>query len=155
MISERLKQVILGQLKLKDFDLTGQTLAYQVPGWDSLNHVIILAAVEKEYGIVFNITEVLRLKNLGDLQSLVDGLSDRSRELLFRVAESPGVPIERHMEEMRCSFAEAQHILHDITSAGLFAVKQSGGFEMRDPLTASALTGLRVTTDKPKNDTND
>lgn len=90
-----------------------------------------------------------------DLQSLVDGLSDRSRELLFRVAESPGVPIERHMEEMRCSFAEAQHILHDITSAGLFAVKQSGGFEMRDPLTAAALTGLRVTTDKPKNDIND
>lgn len=90
-----------------------------------------------------------------DLQSLVDGLSDRSRELLFRVSDSPDIPIERHMEEMRCSFSEAQHILHDITSAGLFAVKQSGGFEMRDSLTAAALTRLRVSTDSSQIDISD
>jgi len=72
MISDRLKQVILNQLKLKNFELTQDTKAYQVPGWDSLNHAIILAAIEKEYDIHFIIAEILGLKNLGDLQNLVD-----------------------------------------------------------------------------------
>ncbi|KPK98774.1 MAG: hypothetical protein AMJ95_02700 [Omnitrophica WOR_2 bacterium SM23_72] len=72
MISDRLKKIILNQLKLENFDLTQDTKAYQVPGWDSLNHAIILAAIEKEYDIHFNIAEVLRLKNLGDLQNLVN-----------------------------------------------------------------------------------
>lgn len=72
MISGRLKKIILNQLKLNNFDLTEETHAYQVPGWDSLNHTIILAAIEKEHGIHFNIAEVLRLKNLGDLQNLVN-----------------------------------------------------------------------------------
>jgi len=72
MISERLKKVILSQLGLHDFDLTYQMQAYQVPGWDSLNHVMILAAIEKEYGTRFKIREVLRLNNLGDLQDLVN-----------------------------------------------------------------------------------
>jgi acyl carrier protein len=80
MISERLKRIILCQLKLNNFDLTDQMQAYQVPGWDSLNHIIILAAVEKEYGIHFEIVEVLRLKNLGDLQNLVNSkIADDSK----------------------------------------------------------------------------
>jgi acyl carrier protein len=72
MITERLKTIILRQLKLNGFDLTDETLAYQVPGWDSLNHVIVLAAIEKDYGIHFKAAEVLRLKNLGDLQDLIN-----------------------------------------------------------------------------------
>lgn len=72
MISDRLKKVVLTVLKLKDFDCSDETCAYQVPGWDSLNHVIILAAVEREYAVRFKTLEVLRLKNLGDLQDLVN-----------------------------------------------------------------------------------
>ena len=71
MISDRLKRVVLGVLKLDDFDLQDDTTAAEVPGWDSLSHVAILAAVEKEYGIRFRSLEVLRLKNVGELQALV------------------------------------------------------------------------------------
>ncbi|TFH30329.1 MAG: acyl carrier protein [Deltaproteobacteria bacterium] len=46
--------------------------AYQVPGWDSLRHVAILAAVEREFGVRFRSLEVIRLRNVGDLQALVD-----------------------------------------------------------------------------------
>ena len=72
MISSRLKQVILAELQLDDFDLTDETIAPQVPGWDSLSYVRILAAVEKEFGIRFRGLEVMRLKNVGELQALVD-----------------------------------------------------------------------------------
>jgi len=72
VIAERLKKVILQELQLDDFPLSDETMAPQVPGWDSLSHVRILAAVEREYGIRFRGLEVLRLKNVGELQALVD-----------------------------------------------------------------------------------
>lgn len=71
MISERLKRAILTQLKLPNMELTDETKATDVPGWDSLNHVAVLAAVEKEFGVRFRGLEVLRLKNVGELQALV------------------------------------------------------------------------------------
>lgn len=72
MISERLKGVILTELKLDDAELRDETVASEVPGWDSLSHVRILSAVEKEFGIQIRALEVIRLKNVGDLQRLVD-----------------------------------------------------------------------------------
>lgn len=72
MISERLSKVILGELGLGAYPLEDETLANSVPGWDSLSHVRVLTAVEKEFGVRFRTLEVLRLRNVGDLQRLVD-----------------------------------------------------------------------------------
>jgi len=72
MISPELKKAILDQLRLDDFDLRDETTADQVPGWDSLSHVQILTAVENAFGIRFRGLDVLGLRNVGDLQALVD-----------------------------------------------------------------------------------
>jgi acyl carrier protein len=72
MISDELKKVILDVLKLDDFDFTDETMAPQVPGWDSLNHVNVIISVEKHYNIRFKNIEILRLKNVGDLQKLIN-----------------------------------------------------------------------------------
>ncbi len=72
MISAELKKVILKELNLDDFDLTDETIAPQVPGWDSLNHVNIILAVEHSFNVKFKSYEVLRMKNVGDLQKLVN-----------------------------------------------------------------------------------
>ena len=72
MISPELKKVILNELNLDDFDLQDETVAPDVPGWDSLNHVNIILAVENKFAVKFKSYEVLRLKNVGDLQKLLD-----------------------------------------------------------------------------------
>lgn len=72
MISNELKKVILSELNLDDFDLQDETMATEVPGWDSLNHVNIILAVEKSFNVKFKSIEILRLKNVGDLQKLLD-----------------------------------------------------------------------------------
>lgn len=72
MISDRLKTVILRELALDDFQFEDVTLASEVPGWDSLSHVRILGAIEEEYGIRFRGLEVMRLRNVGQLQQLID-----------------------------------------------------------------------------------
>lgn len=72
MISERLKQVILKELKLDSFIFEENTTADQVPGWDSLSHLNVILAVEKEFNIRFKPYELLKLKNIGELQKLID-----------------------------------------------------------------------------------
>jgi acyl carrier protein len=72
MISPELKQTILAVLRLDDWDIQDGTSADQVPGWDSLSHVNVIIAVEDRFGVRFNSREVLSLKKIGDLQSLVD-----------------------------------------------------------------------------------
>ena len=72
MISKELKEVILKQLNLDDFDLKDETTAPEVPGWDSLNHINIILAVEERFNVKFKSYELLRLKCVGDLQKMLD-----------------------------------------------------------------------------------
>jgi acyl carrier protein len=72
MISEKLKSVIVKELGLEDWDLEDGTVATEVPGWDSLSHVRVITAVEDAFGVRFRSLEVIKLKNVGELQKLVD-----------------------------------------------------------------------------------
>ena len=77
MISDRLKNTILKTLKLDEFDITEETLASQIPGWDSLSHFNVISAIEIEFSFRFTFSEVKKLRNLGDLQRIVDTKSDK------------------------------------------------------------------------------
>ena len=44
-----------------------QTTAADVEGWDSLNHAILIAEVQKKFKIRFDLSEVLSFKNVGDM----------------------------------------------------------------------------------------
>jgi acyl carrier protein len=72
MISERLKKIVLRELDLDDFDFNDDTTANMVPDWDSLAHIQIIVAIEKNYKIKFKGIEILKIKNMGELQSLID-----------------------------------------------------------------------------------
>ncbi len=78
MVSERLKKIILNELNLDDFELKDETTANQVPGWDSFNHINVILAVEKDYNIHFKGLEILRVKNIGELQKLIDSKLNES-----------------------------------------------------------------------------
>jgi acyl carrier protein len=51
--------------------LSPQLTADEVDGWDSLKHVRLILSVEKGFGVKFAAAEVGRLKNVGDLASLI------------------------------------------------------------------------------------
>jgi acyl carrier protein len=63
---------------LSDWVIGEDTLASQVPGWDSLNHVNVILAIEKHFHVRFKPIEVLKLKNIGDLQRLVTSKLEKS-----------------------------------------------------------------------------
>lgn len=72
MISEKLKNLILKELNLNDFNLTDTTVAKDVPGWDSLKNLSIIMSIEEEFNITLQAEEIINIKNVGDLQSLID-----------------------------------------------------------------------------------
>lgn len=72
MVTEKLKAVILKELNLESFEIDDATTASMVPGWDSLSHVRVIMAVEQAYSVRFRTIEVIRLRNVGELQALLD-----------------------------------------------------------------------------------
>jgi len=72
VITSELKATILAAIKLDDWDIDDETVASQVPGWDSLSHVSVIAAVEERFGVRFGMRDIFALKKVGDLQRLID-----------------------------------------------------------------------------------
>lgn len=72
MISDKLKQCILNELRIESFEITPDTLANEIPGWDSLNHINVITAIEKSFSIRFSAYDILKCQNIGDLQNLIN-----------------------------------------------------------------------------------
>jgi acyl carrier protein len=47
--------------------LKPETTAHDVEGWDSLNHIELVVAVEKHFKIRFNFAELQKFKNVGEM----------------------------------------------------------------------------------------
>lgn len=52
--------------------ISATTTAKDVDGWDSLNHVNLVVAVEKKFGIKFTTKEVNTLANVGEFVQLIE-----------------------------------------------------------------------------------
>ena len=48
-----------------------ETTAQEIEGWDSLNHVVLVLAVEQTFGVRFSSAEVDSMKTVGDLHDLI------------------------------------------------------------------------------------
>ncbi len=48
-----------------------ETTAKDVEGWDSLSHIGLIYAIEKEFKIKFNLVEIKPLKKAGELFELI------------------------------------------------------------------------------------
>jgi acyl carrier protein len=49
-----------------------ETTADQTEGWDSMNHIMIVVAIEQKFGIKFKTAEIESLRNVGEFVSLID-----------------------------------------------------------------------------------
>ena len=58
-------------LDVPDLQLTRQSNASNVEGWDSLSHVNLVMAIEKKYKIKIALGELQDLKNVGEMADLI------------------------------------------------------------------------------------
>ena len=52
--------------------LTPTTTAQDVPGWDSMNHITIVVAAERHFGIKVQTAEIEGLQNVGQFVALIE-----------------------------------------------------------------------------------
>ena len=52
--------------------ITDESTAADVPGWDSLTHVRLVVAVEKAFQVRFKVTDMAKLKRVGDLKAIIE-----------------------------------------------------------------------------------
>lgn len=52
----------------------GMTSA-DVEDWDSLTHIMLITAVEREFGLRFDMKTVLTMENIGEMVSVIDEMT--------------------------------------------------------------------------------
>ena len=69
---QRIQTVFRNVLDDETLVLQPATTAADVENWDSINHITLIVAVEREFKVKLTTAEIAALKNVGDLAALMD-----------------------------------------------------------------------------------
>ncbi len=70
-IMERLTEVFRDVFDDDSITISGETTANDIDEWDSLEHINLIEAVEKEFGMRFQMREVSGMKNVGEMAGII------------------------------------------------------------------------------------
>lgn len=66
-VYEQLNEVFRDVFDDEDITVNDATTADDIEDWDSLEHINLIVAVEKKFNIKFNMGEVNKFKNVGEM----------------------------------------------------------------------------------------
>ena len=67
----RLNEVFRDIFDDDEITVNPSTTAKDIEDWDSLEHIRLIAAVEREFGMRFKMGEVSTMKNVGEMASII------------------------------------------------------------------------------------
>lgn len=67
----KLNEVFQDVFDDESITVTETTTADDIEEWDSLEHINLLAAVEQEFGMKFNMGQVVSMKNVGEMADII------------------------------------------------------------------------------------
>ncbi len=70
-IYEKLNEIFRDIFDDESIVVSPQTNSDDIEDWDSLEHINLVAAVEKEFGIKFNIAQVTGMKDVGEMVGII------------------------------------------------------------------------------------
>ena len=65
---ESISKKIFGQATI----ISEATTSNDIEQWDSMNHVVLISTIEKEFGVSFDIMEIIGITRFGDFIDLVE-----------------------------------------------------------------------------------
>lgn len=71
-LNERLNEVFQNIFDDDDIVVDRNTTADDIDDWDSLEHIRLIAAVEREFGVKFSMKEVSAMKNVGEMMDIIE-----------------------------------------------------------------------------------
>ena len=74
-IFDAVQEIFRDNFDDEELEITRETCADDIEDWDSLEQINLLTAMEREFGLKFQLSDVRDLKNVGDLLDLIDRLT--------------------------------------------------------------------------------
>lgn len=68
---EKLNKIIFDFFKLAPDEIKDSLTAKDVPDWDSMNYLLFIAELEKQFDVSFTMDEVLNAKSLGAVKDVL------------------------------------------------------------------------------------
>jgi acyl carrier protein len=70
-IQQRVQSVFRDIFDDENLVIGPETTAKDIPGWDSLSHISLVVAIEKEFKIRFSLMDLKQLQNVGEWLALI------------------------------------------------------------------------------------
>ncbi len=70
-IYARLNKVFRDVFDDDDITVNAKTTANDIEDWDSLEHITLMAAVQKEFKVKFSMGEIASMKNVGEMADII------------------------------------------------------------------------------------
>ncbi len=70
-VFEKLNEVFRDVFEDEDITVTDATTADDIEDWDSLEHINLINAIEQEFGIKFNMGQIVSMKNVGEMVDII------------------------------------------------------------------------------------
>ena len=67
MLDTKIFDIIKNTFTNSTEDINLKTTANDIDEWDSLGHIILIQAIEKEFNIQFDLDDLLEFNNVGDI----------------------------------------------------------------------------------------
>ncbi|MGN0683011.1 MAG: acyl carrier protein [Oscillospiraceae bacterium] len=71
-VKAKLTEIFRDVFDNEDIELTDATTADDIEEWDSLEHITLIAAVEKAFKMRFTMKEVSSMKNVGEMMTILE-----------------------------------------------------------------------------------
>jgi len=63
----KIREIFVDIFDNENLIINDDTCATDIEGWDSLTHISILTALQDEFGVRFDMNEIIGMKNVGDM----------------------------------------------------------------------------------------
>lgn len=70
-VYETLNEVFRDVFDDESIEVNDETTSDDIEDWDSLEHINLIAAVEQEFGMKFNMGQVVSMKNVGEMADII------------------------------------------------------------------------------------
>ena len=78
-IFEKLDEIFQDVFDDPNIHVTDDTTAEDIKDWDSLEHINLIVAVEKGFGVKFSMGEVTHMENVGEMADLIAKKQEQKR----------------------------------------------------------------------------
>jgi acyl carrier protein len=65
-------QIVSSVFSLSETEINDELSSKDIANWDSMNYLMLIADLEKEFSVSFSMDEVMNAQTLGDIRQIIE-----------------------------------------------------------------------------------